>query len=264
MARAVRLSRTDLIAPAVTDTFYDELAPFYHLLYPDWAQSVDRQGAALAGLLRDLGTPAGSRVHDAACGIGTQTIGLAVRGYQMSASDVSSAALARASEELASRQLTATLGVADMRALDTVVTDAVRAVIACDNAVPHLLSDDDICAAFRSARDILKPDGLLVISVRDYAMMLRRNPDVHPHAFHRDEDVRSMAVQVWEWDGDWYDVRLYLTREEADGSCATRVLRTRYYAVTIARLLELMRGAGFSRVERHDDVLFQPVLVGVR
>jgi hypothetical protein len=37
-----------------------------------------------------------------------------------------------------------------------------------------------------------------------------------------------MAVQLWEWDGDQYDLRMYLTSESPEGACETRVLRSRY------------------------------------
>ena len=58
---------------------------------------------------------------------------------------------------------------------------------------------------------------------------------------------------------------MYLTEDPDDGAaCRTRVLRSRYYAVTVARLLDLMAEAGFVDLRRRDDVLFQPVLTGAR
>ncbi|WP_025413847.1 class I SAM-dependent methyltransferase [Gemmatirosa kalamazoonensis] len=248
----------------MTDTTcYDALAARYHLLYADWEWSIARQGAALAGLLGELGVCAGARVHDAACGIGTQTIGLAQRGYRLSASDLSPGAAARARDELARRGATADVRVADMRALPVLLREPIDAVIACDNAVPHLLTDDEILKAFRGFRAVLRPGGALVVSVRDYAAMARQDPDVHPYGLRRVDGRRVLAVQVWEWDDDGrrYDVRIYVTEEEADGLCTTTVHRSRYYAVSIARLTELALQAGFRRVERRDGVLFQPVLV---
>ncbi|WP_022983078.1 hypothetical protein [Ideonella sp. B508-1] len=50
--------------------------------------------------------------------------------------------------------------------------------------------------------------------------------------------------------------------EHSDGRCETEVLRSRYRAVTLERLAQLMAEAGFEAVERRDDVLFQPVLLG--
>jgi hypothetical protein len=138
------------------------------------------------------------------------------------------------------------------------------AVLACDNAVPHLLTDAEILAAFRACRRCLRPGGAAVFSVRDYAALDRRTPDVRPYGLHRTAEGRFLAVQVWEWEGDQYDLRMYLTADRGAEGCQTSVLRTRYYAVPIARLLALLAEAGFVDVVRRDDVLFQPVLLGRR
>src|SRR6478672_6135370 len=89
-------------------SFYDELAPFYHLLYPDWEVAISRQGDALAALLRELGLEPGDAVLDAACGIGTQALGLLKHGYSVTASDASPAAIERFKGEVKARALQAT------------------------------------------------------------------------------------------------------------------------------------------------------------
>jgi hypothetical protein len=56
--------------------FYDELADDYHLIYSDWDASIRRQGDDLDALIgQDR-----AAVLDCSCGIGTQAIGLALRG----------------------------------------------------------------------------------------------------------------------------------------------------------------------------------------
>lgn len=246
-----------------TAAFYDELAPFYPLLYRDWDDAVSRQGLALSNLLAGLGIARGDTVLDAACGIGTQALGLVRQGYRVVASDLSAGAIARFKVELERRALRAEARVDDMRELAAAGTASVAVVIACDNSVPHLLSDDAILQAFASFRRVLKPGGWMVISVRDYAVIERKDPDVRPYGLRRDGGRRFLAVQAWEWDADQYDLRMYLTTE-SDGRCETRVLVTRYYAVSIQRLMQLMSTAGFVDVQRRDDVLFQPVLVARR
>jgi hypothetical protein len=57
---------------------------------------------------------------------------------------------------------------------------------------------------------------------------------------------------------------MYLTFESSSGACNTKVLRSRYYAVSIERLQSLLAEAGFVEVERHNDILFQPVLTARR
>jgi SAM-dependent methyltransferase len=245
----------------VSAEFYDGLAPYYHLLYGDWNAAIAMQGDALARLLTEHGLAPGSRVLDAACGIGTQTLGLLQQGYAVQASDLSAGAIQRLQVELAHRGLDAPTGVDDLRTLSSASDASQDAVIACDNSVPYLLNNDALLQAFRACLRVLRPGGLLVLSVRDYAAMERKNPDVRPYGLHRDGDARFLAVQVWEWDGDHYDLRVYLTSESPEGECRTQVLRSRYYAVTTDRLLVLLAQAGFERTHRRDDVLFQPVLI---
>ena len=247
-----------------TALFYDKLAPYYHLLYGDWDASIASQGAALALLLDGHGVRRGEAVLDAACGIGTQTIGLLVNGYSVTASDCSPGAIERLKSELLNRGLSSQTYVDDLRSLRHSASGAFAAVVACDNSIPHLLSDEELLHCFRSCLRCLRPGGLGVFSVRDYATIHRVSPDVHPYAVRNVDDGRFLAVQVWDWDGDHYDLRIYLTHERRDGSCATEVLRSRYYAVTVDQLLALMQTAGFVATQRMDGVLFQPVLLGRR
>lgn len=246
-----------------TAAFYDALAPFYPLLYSNWDDAVSRQGYALSNLLAELGVVRGDIVLDAACGIGTQALGLLSQGHRVVASDLSAGAIARFKMELARRALQAEARVDDMRELAGAEAGSATVVMACDNSVPHLLSDAEIARAFASFHRTLKPGGWMVISVRDYASIERKNPDVRPYGLRRDGDRRFLAVQVWEWEAEQYDLRLYLT-VESGGACDTRVLTTRYYAVSIQRLMQLMSTAGFVDIQRRDDVLFQPVLLGRR
>jgi hypothetical protein len=63
------------------EAFYDDLALDYHLIFADWEASIARQAEALAPLLG-----AAETVLDAACGIGTQALGLARAGFAVTAS----------------------------------------------------------------------------------------------------------------------------------------------------------------------------------
>src|SRR5262245_31587940 len=85
--------------------FYDRMAQFYHLIFQDWDESIERQAGQLAGIVEDRwGTDIRS-ILDVTCGIGTQAIGLARRGYSVTASDLSAAAIARARAEARGRQV---------------------------------------------------------------------------------------------------------------------------------------------------------------
>ncbi|MDH3592967.1 MAG: SAM-dependent methyltransferase, partial [Planctomycetota bacterium] len=60
--------------------FYDALAAHFHLIHADWDASVELQGEQLDGVIQEF-APGARTVLDCACGIGTQALGLAARGY---------------------------------------------------------------------------------------------------------------------------------------------------------------------------------------
>src|SRR5262245_19535914 len=62
---------------------YDRLAPLYHLIFPDWDASIERQADQLAGIIHERWGIGARSVLDVSCGIGTQAIGLARRGFQV-------------------------------------------------------------------------------------------------------------------------------------------------------------------------------------
>jgi SAM-dependent methyltransferase len=248
----------------MTQPFYDRLAPYYHLLYPDWEVSMERQARGLAAVLEEFGIPRGARILDAACGIGTQTLGLAALGYRLSATDLAPLAVARARHEADSRALCIDFGVADLRHLSDTFPARFSAVLACDNAVPHLLSDAEIRKALAECRRCLLPGGILLVSARDYAAIERKTPDVRPYGGRAEGGHRYAAEQIWEWDGDQYELTLRLVDEPPQGERLVHEFRSRYYAIELTALERLFIEAGFERVERRDEHFFQPLLVGVQ
>lgn len=246
------------------ERFYDELAPFYHLIYPDWEASVRRQAEALDGIFRERWGDGRLSVLDVACGIGTQALGLAALGHRVTASDISAAEVERAEREARKRGLTIRFSVADMRQAAAHHREQFDLVIACDNAVPHLLTDDELLAAFRQFFACTRPGGGCVITVRDYEREDRSGVQVKPYGVRDEGGVRYLLWQVWEFHGPLYDLSMYFAADRGGQDCTIRVMRTRYHAVATGRLMELMRHAGFVEVERLDGRFFQPVLVGRR
>ena len=139
--------------------FYDELAESHHLIFADWQGSMRRQAAALDRLIQEQLGAGPQAILDCACGIGTQAIGLALLGHTVHATDLSPNAVARAEREAASRDASLTFGVADLRELASQVEGQFDVVLACDNALPHLLEDDDRLGGARLIGPRLTVDG---------------------------------------------------------------------------------------------------------
>jgi SAM-dependent methyltransferase len=243
--------------------FYDRLAPDYHLIFPDWDASMARQAAVLDGLVRARLGAGPHRVLDCACGIGTQAIGLALTGHRVVGTDLSPVAVTRAAAEAAARSVALPAAAADMRALPfrSVVFDA---VVCADNALPHLLTDADLETALRDMRRVLRDDGMLLVTVRDYDELRRDRPASTPPQVSGTGEGRVVTFQLWHWhdDGERYDLEHFQLRPAGTG-WEVHVRRTAYRALARGRLTDAATATGFTDVTWHesaDSGFYQPLL----
>jgi len=148
-----------------------------------------------------------------------------------------------------------------MRRVAESVAGPFDAVIAFDNAVPHLLTDADIVATFRGLSRLLAPGGSILISVRDYAVVDRSPTSVHRYGERTGDGRRLRLRQEWKWQGATH-YRTTMHVEESTGADWIAVVRTEaeYSAVSIGRLLSLMDEAGLVASRRQDIEFYQTIL----
>jgi ubiquinone/menaquinone biosynthesis C-methylase UbiE len=247
-------------------TFYDELAATYDRIYADWPGSIRRQGAALQRIVAgELGAAGPHRILDCAVGIGTQLLGLAAYGHDLTGSDLSRGAVHRAAAETAGRGIRAGLLVADMRSLPF-RDDRFDVVVCADNSLPHLLGSDDVVRALEQMYRVVRPGGLVLVSTRDYDAARADRPRILQPQLSDDPDGATVTVQLWRWhdDGERYDLR-HLQVSEAAGAWVVAERRAVYWAITRAELAGLATEAGLLGprwAEPRDTGFFQPLLVG--
>jgi SAM-dependent methyltransferase len=231
--------------------FYDALADHYDAIFADWWAGARWHAEIVAGVLQRVGAQPPARILDCACGIGTQALPLVQRGYAVTGSDISSEEIARARREAAARGIDIELRVADMRAL----TGTYDAVIACDNAIPHLLDDADLDAALTSIAAVLEPNGVFLASIRDYDALRIEQPSGVPGVLRERDGRREIVGQAWEWADDLERIRinLFVLTEQPAGEWSTVVHTTWYRALTRATL-----DAALARARFHDITWYPP------
>lgn len=247
------------------ESFYDQLSPYYKYIFQDWNASVVRQAIILDEVIREYFGKDVRSILDAACGIGTQTIGLAQMGYQLTASDISEGEIEKARLEATRRGLTIPLQVADMRNLQQTFDSEFDLVIACDNAIPHLLSDAEIRQAFEGFYQVTSESGGCIISVRDYDAMERGRRKLYPRQVHDTPEGKIVVFDCWDFDGEFYDITMYIVEDTGQVTANTHVIRGgRYYCVSISKLETLMRKAGFKTIVTLKNRFYQPLLIGLK
>ena len=194
----------------ITQTFYDNLASQYDKLFLDWQATTHEQAVILDKIFRKNGFDGTARILDCACGIGTQSIGLASLGYHVTASDISDGELAQAKERAAKNNVTIRFEHADFCALSETFSEPFDIVIAMDNALPHMLSKNALEAAVQSITNQIAPGGMFVASIRDYDALLMDKPPYSPPYIHKNDRGQRVSFQTWDWDGDHYKLIQYI------------------------------------------------------
>lgn len=243
--------------------FYEQLASTYHLMFADWDVSMHYQGKLISNFLpspEEVGP-----VLDCACGIGTQTLPLAALGYKMEGVDLSISEVERAKKEATIRGLSIDFRQDDMRQLTTASLQHYGAVIAMDNALPHLESEEEILAALKAMKDRLKEGGHLLLSLRDYDRLMKERPNFTPPNFFQDGKYRRIVHQIWDWQDERnYVLHLYITYETSKGWTSHHFIG-RYRAIGVHEVVSLMKSVGFIDIQMfipEETGFYQPIIQG--
>ena len=223
---------------------YDELT--YDVAYAAWADYIERHFRR--------GIP-GKTILDLACGTGSLTRELALRGYEMIGVDLSPEMLAEAAAKGREDVETPPIFLCQpMEKLDLYGT--IDACVCCLDSVNYVTEPDDLAEAFRRVHLFLNPDGLFVFDINTPAKFSR----IDGESYVREDDgvfcVWQAAVEdglcayrfdIFEQDGDSWS-RAQETHEE-------RV----YEPQQLVRMLE---EAGFTEIKTYGDQSFAPVKGG--
>ena len=247
---------------SITQRFYDHLASQYDKLFLDWNAATREQAIILNKIFEANGFDQTARVLDCACGIGTQAIGLAAIGYDVTGSDISDAEIAEAKKRAAGSRVNVRFEHADFCALSDVFDEQFDIVMAMDNALPHMLTREDLAAAIRSIVHQVRDGGMFVASIRDYDALLRDKPPYSPPYIHRTEKGQRVSFQTWTWEGENYRLIQYIVDDE-DTLQVSR-FECEYRATRRQEMTDLLLESGCREVMwlfPEETGFYQPIVV---
>jgi len=136
-------------------------------------------------------------ILDLGCGTGGHALPLARRGYEVTGVDLSEHMLERARQKAAEAGLAISFHQGDIRILDLGCTFDV--VVAMFAVISYQTSNEDLAAAFRSARRHLKPGGLFVFDCWFGPAVLCNSAGNNAYFVRRDkinEVVREVDLEI--------------------------------------------------------------------
>jgi glycine/sarcosine N-methyltransferase len=251
--------------PKSVQDFYSLMADRYHLIFKDWDEAMARQARVINALLSRRTAVQPLDILDCACGIGTQALGLAALGHQVAGTDLSSGAIERARIEARKRNVDAKFDVSDMTTLSHFAFNSFDVVGAFDNALPHL-SEEQLVAASRSFRRVLRLGGVFLASIRNYDELIVSRPTVQGPSFFGSPGARRMIHQIWEWtSADRYDVHQFISLESDTATgWETAHFVSEYRCLLRAECESALRSAAFTDIEwimPEESGFYQPIVM---
>jgi len=246
----------------ITQKFYNNLATQYDKLFLDWQETTREQAKILDKIFNDNGFDKNASILDCACGIGTQAVGIAALGYNVTASDFSDGALVEAEKRAKENEVQICFKQADFCALSDTFTEKFDIVIAMDNALPHMLTSVDLEKAINSITNQINTNGMFVASIRDYDSLLMEKPPYSPPYIHKTDKGQRVSFQTWVWNGDNYKLTQYIVDDEE--SLQVSKFECEYRATRRDEMTSLLMACGCSKVEwkfPDETGFYQPIVV---
>ncbi len=246
----------------IIQTFYDNLASEYDKLFLDWHAATKEQALILEHIFQNNNFDITAKILDCACGIGTQAIGLASLGYDVTASDISNGELAEAKKRALNHNANICFERADFRDLSKTFSQHFDIIIAMDNALPHMLTKNDLEIAVKSIAKCTASGGMFVASIRDYDALLAEKPPYSPPYIHKAQMGQRVSFQTWDWDDDRYKLTQYII--EDDKKLQISKFECEYRAVKREELTNLLVSNGFTSVVWKfptETDFYQPIVI---
>ena len=138
-------------------------------------------------------------------------------------------------------------------------------IIAIDNALPHMLTSEDLRKAVGSIINQLREGGLFVASIRDYDMILSDKPRCSPPYIHKTDKGQRVLFQTWDWFGENYRLIQYIIEDEEEARVSR--FECEYRATRREEITQLLYACGCSEVtwKMPDETgFYQPIVTARR
>ncbi|MBR6533337.1 MAG: hypothetical protein IKT44_02795 [Clostridia bacterium] len=131
-----------------------------------------------------------------------------------------------------------------------------------DNALPHMLSHDDLEKAINSISGQIEENGIFVGSIRDYDTLLKDKPPYSPPYIHKTDKGQRVCFQTWDWKNENYKLTQYII--EDGESLKTSKFECEYRAVSRDEIASLFLGCGCKDLIwkfPEETGFYQPIII---
>ena len=225
---------------------YEPLVEVYEWLVPESLLEPEGAADAFTSVLDAI--PTGARVLDCAAGTGQLAVGLALRGCEVVATDLSPGMVARARALAGQRGIALRAEVCAWDDLGGAGLEPFDAVFCVGNSLTHAQGTAGRRSALRAMRSVLRPGGVLAVTSRNWELVRAAGSGLAlPSEVSVRNGIPGITVLSWMIPLRWYephtvDVGVALLQGSAVSS---HVSRLTFWPFTHDELQQDLRACGF-------------------
>jgi SAM-dependent methyltransferase len=226
--------------------------PFAEIMV-DWDERLARQGPFFQRAFSSVGA---QRVLDCACGTGHHVRHFVRWGLDAVGSDRSAVVVEEARRQAREAGAAVRFEVADLPRLPEVFTQPFDAVV-CRGALPLAGSPDAIRAAVAGMRDVLRPDGLLLVQCRNFGMISEGRTVIGEPQVRQVEDREILLLEIFRKIRRRCD-RTRLVLQKQAGEWETYERHEEAWTLAPEELDGMLTDAGFGRLQHYGACDLKP------
>ena len=231
-------------APLVEPSFED-IAGDFDRLFSDVSTLTDLEGDALHTIL----TP--DQIHtvlDCACGTGIQAIGLARRGYHVSASDISASMVEITRRKAVQEGLQIETAVSDFRDLAPWQGRQFDAIVNSGNSLTLLAGEADIMRTLHTMLQHLRtPGGVGIVGMHNYLVLQEQAQTFYLRRVTSEFDQLDLVADLRYFGSERVEVNNIFLQRDA-GGWHLKTYTKSYLLLAAEKLQTMMLAAGFKDV----------------
>ncbi len=225
-------------------SFYNEISKYYDVIFPAGEEQIK--------FIEDAAGGTGVGILDIACGSGTYSVGLAKKGYRITAVDIEDEMIRKVKEKADIEKVNIEAIVCSMTELEEKLIQEYNVLFCIGNSIVHLGSVEEIENALGQMYKLLKPGGVLIVQIMNYDRIMRLGLKELPPIINHEVGVEF--IREYDYKPGKNSIAFNTTLVVKDGDI-TRTLKNTVELLPLMsdELIKLFEKAGFKKCETYGD-----------
>jgi glycine/sarcosine N-methyltransferase len=218
------------------DSFYDEISDFYEKMI-DFEKNLGLRVKAYQKIF-----PGKGKAADLGCGVGLDSLALAIDGHKVTAFDISQKMIAETKRNAIKYNVDITTHVHSFKSIPKLFNQKFNSVISVGNTIAHVNSKQ-LNAAIKKIYDILLPGGKIFLHILNYPLIKKENKRINNIA-NRDGKI---IIRFYDFRKD--DLNFNILSFQQNSPKEFQLVTTKHYPHTTNEIKSFLKGAGFNRIK---------------